>query len=150
MTSRSEPRGFTLLELLIVLAIMGLMLTIVLIRGPLVSQTLTVRQAAAEVAGALREARATAIGTDHRIAVTFDSVDHSYAIGDRPPRRLHGRFELSVVTVAGAVRNERQAAIRFDPDGSSSGGRVILGQDGHKLTVGVEWLNGRVSVADAP
>jgi hypothetical protein len=40
--------------------------------------------------------------------------------------------------------------IRFSPDGSSSGGQVLLGTGRHRIGITVEWLTGQVKVADAP
>ena len=40
-------------------------------------------------------------------------------------------------------------AITFTPDGSSSGGRVVLVAGHNAVAVVVDWLTGRVSVADA-
>src|SRR5208282_6754454 len=59
--ARSRPDGFTLIELAVVLAIMGLMLALVLAHGPMRSPTLQTRAAAAQVAQGLRSARARAI-----------------------------------------------------------------------------------------
>jgi general secretion pathway protein H len=41
------------------------------------------------------------------------------------------------------------ADIRFLPDGSSTGGRVELKDGRRRMRIGVDWLNGRVSVGDA-
>ena len=38
----------------------------------------------------------------------------------------------------------------FAPDGSSTGGRIELAAGARRMQVGVDWLTGRVSVADAP
>ena len=50
------------------------------------------------------------------------------------------------------IDGERQSAtlgdIRFNPDGSSTGGRIVLADGSRKIAVGVDWLTGRVTVAD--
>jgi general secretion pathway protein H len=40
-------------------------------------------------------------------------------------------------------------AITFAPDGSSSGGRVVLRAGANAVTVLVDWLTGRVSITYA-
>jgi hypothetical protein len=40
-------------------------------------------------------------------------------------------------------------AITFAPDGSSSGGRVVLVAGANAVAIVVDWLTGRVSVANA-
>jgi general secretion pathway protein H len=47
------------------------------------------------------------------------------------------------------VISESEGSIRFDPDGSSSGGRISIRGGGQLWTVGVDWLSGRVSVVHA-
>jgi general secretion pathway protein H len=148
---RTGPEaGYTLFELMVVLAIMGLMLGLVVTRGPLVSRTLTMKQAASQLAGALREARSDAIGGNRRVAMNVDVRQRTFAIDGRQPQRLRGQFGISMLTTAGEVSNADVAGIGFEPDGSSTGGRIVLDDTGHKIAVGVDWLNGRVSVVDAP
>jgi general secretion pathway protein H len=60
---------------------------------------------------------------------------------------LSPRLALSITTVSGDVAGQR-AGITFAPDGSSSGGRVAMAEGGRRVLVGVDWLTGRVSVAN--
>jgi general secretion pathway protein H len=55
-----------------------------------------------------------------------------------------------MTTVAGKTIGNRVGAIGFEPDGSSTGGRVQLMGGGRKLQIGVDWLTGRVSTTAAP
>ena len=43
---------------------------------------------------------------------------------------------------------DRIKLIRFAPDGSSTGGRVLLGTGRRQLSITVQWLTGQVSVGD--
>ncbi len=92
MTSRAErqrsPAGFTLIEMIVVLVILGLMLGLVMARGPMTSRTLTARAAAGDLAAGLREARARAIGSNRPVSLTLDLRARVYRIDDRPPRPL--------------------------------------------------------------
>jgi hypothetical protein len=63
-------------------------------------------------------------------------------------RQLPSRFEIELLTIEGARSAFQVGHIRFNLDGSSSGGRIMLTDKGRKIAVGVEWLNSRVSVAD--
>ena len=56
---------------------------------------------------------------------------------------------MALVTTTGQRISETEGAIRFDPDGSSTGGRIELGLGPKRIQIGVDWLSGRVSVADA-
>jgi general secretion pathway protein H len=76
-------------------------------------------------------------------------LTRSFRIGAAAPQALAGDVTLRVSTVAGDVAGQR-AAITFTPDGSSSGGRIDLATGQRTVGVAVDWLTGRVSVADAP
>ncbi len=146
---RSRPDGFTLIELVVVLVIMGLMLGLLLTRGPMRHPTLEVRAAAARVAQGLRVARARAIALNRRVSFSLDLTGHDFRIDNAPPQALPETLRLAMLTIAGkASRQQNIGTISFGPDGSSSGGRIELDGDGMRLLVGVDWLSGRVSVAD--
>ena len=150
MTWRNRPAaGFTLIEMIVVLAVMGLMLGLVLGRGPLRSRTLTARNTVSAVAQGLREARAHAIATNRTIDFDVDIEHKSFRIGDAPATRLPPEYSVALVTTAGQRISETEGAIRFEPDGSSTGGRIELGMGPKHVQIGVDWLSGRVSVADA-
>lgn len=142
--------GFTLIELAVVLAIMGLMLALVLTHGPMRSPTLEARAAAAQIAQGLREARARAIALNRPVSFSLDLAEHDFRVDGAPPHPLPAGLQLAVLTIAGrANAGQQSATIGFAPDGSSSGGRIALAGKGVRLLVGVDWLTGRVSVADA-
>jgi general secretion pathway protein H len=44
------------------------------------------------------------------------------------------------------LQDEAAGSIRFFPDGSSTGGRVMIAAGNEKLSVDVNWLTGRVSI----
>ena len=112
------------------------------------SRGLESRAAAGTLAQALRAARAQAIATDHDVAVAIDPARHVFAMDGGPPHKLAADMAVAILPPAlagpGPVR-----LIRFSPDGSASGGQVLLGSGRQRLGVTVEWLTGRVSVADA-
>jgi len=142
-------RGFTLIEMIVVVAIMGLVLAMVAARGPLGLHTLTARSAANELASGFRQARARAIADNRPVAVSIDLAGHRWRIGTDKPTELPRDLQIAVLTVAGQSAGGTAADIRFLPDGSSTGGRVELKDGRRRMRIGVDWLNGRVSVGDA-
>ena len=54
-----------------------------------------------------------------------------------------------MLTVAGAAAGETHGGIVFAPDGRASGGRIEIGDRQQRLQASGDWLNGRVSIADA-
>jgi general secretion pathway protein H len=96
----------------------------------------------------LRAARARAIAVDHDVTVALDPARHSFAADGGPVRLVDPGIDMAVLPPflpgPGAIR-----LIRFSADGSSTGGQVLLGTGRRQLDVSVEWLTGKVSVADA-
>jgi general secretion pathway protein H len=57
-------------------------------------------------------------------------------------------LELKLFTAQTEAVSERKGAIRFYPDGSSTGGRITVASGERKYLVDVDWLTGRVSIGD--
>lgn len=127
MTSHSNGRGaagFTLLEMIVAIAVMGLVLAMVARYGRPHSGRLEMRAASGRVAAAMRLARGLAIAGGR--AVVF------------VPPRLPGGVR--------AVMQAGPGGIVFEPDGSALGGRVVLAGAGRKAVIAADWLTGRISV----
>ncbi len=150
MTSRADTTcaGYTLIELLVVVAVLGLVLALFAGSGSMRSTTLDARAAAADLAGGLREARSRAIATNRPVSLTLDIDAHRWRIEGSPPRLLPPFFALALLTTQGEVRSPHIGDIRFEPDGSSTGGRIELDDRHRKLAIAVDWLTGNVRIAD--
>lgn len=146
--TRSRQYGFTLIEVLVVIAILSLSLALLVGRGPLRSPTLNLRAAAGQVAAGLRTARGQAIARNHTVPFVLDIVAGGFHVGDGPVQALPRGLRISMTAVADQTAGERLGAISFLPDGSSSGGQVALAAGDTRVAVGVDWLTGRVSVVD--
>lgn len=155
MISRSDARaylprggaspGFTLIELVIVIAVVALAVTLVSTRGLPVGAATHARATAQAVSGALRAARGEAVATNRAVSFALDVTNRSYSWGRRAPERLPADIDLALLTgqdQLGAAGGQ----IRFYPDGSSSGGRVTIGGAGKVWSIGVDWISGRVSL----
>ncbi|MEE9250388.1 MAG: GspH/FimT family pseudopilin [Alphaproteobacteria bacterium] len=142
-------RGFTLIELLVVMAILALVLVVVppMFSGSL--STATLRGAARDVAAGLRRARSEAITLNQEIGFRLDLEAHSYTIGDgQTSLSLPSDVELALFTAASERLDETTGAIRFFPDGSSTGGGITLVDEDRKFEVIVDWLTGKVTIVD--
>jgi general secretion pathway protein H len=146
---RSRCRGFTLIELLVVLAILGLALVLFVGYRPPWSRALGLHATAVELAAGLRLARSEAILSNRPVAFDLDAAGHHYRVGNAAAKQLPADLAIELLTISGEARKAGDGDIRFNPDGSSTGGRISLVDGQRKLAVGVDWLTGRVSVADA-
>ncbi|MFP4077470.1 MAG: GspH/FimT family pseudopilin [Halochromatium sp.] len=141
--------GFTLVELIVVLAIGGLLLTLT---PPLITAALPgveLKAGARRAAGALRQTREIAIAKGVEAVWLLDTENGRYRIeGQARSGALPDGIDLELVSARDELRNERLGGIRFFPDGTSTGGRLILKRGTGGYQVGVNWLTGRILVAD--
>ena len=140
MIQRATPgraNGFTLVEMVVVLVILGLMIGLVVARGPLHSQRLDIEATARGLAGAMRVARGQARAQHRPVVVTVTA--NSYRVDGEPSHAVPADVALS-----------GDAAIRFVPDGSSSGGHVAVQGGTGRVGVAVDWLTGRVHLTSDP
>ena len=147
--SQGVQRGFTLLELLLVLVIAaaGYALVVRFTSGGVSGAEL--KSAARAVAAGLRDARGAAIATQETVALTLDLERRSFEVsGGKRPRALPERLELKLYTAQSEVVDDKRGAIRFYPDGSSTGGRVTVASGERRFLVDVDWLTGRVSIKE--
>jgi general secretion pathway protein H len=143
----ARQAGFTLLEMLIVLAVMGFAFGLILTRGPMRSQSMEMQVAVNEVAQGLRLARSKAIATNTTARLTVDLAQRSFRIDNGSATSLPPSLTVAMTAVSEETTGRRLAAIRFNGDGSASGGHIGLTNGAQRAEVGVDWLTGRISVS---
>jgi len=147
---RQRQEGFTLLEIVVTLTILGLAMVLVVGYKPPWSRGLGLRGTAAEIVSGLRAARSEAIVRNRPVSFEIDLNSHRFQIGSGPVRQLPMDLTMTLVTVASERRGSQLGGIRFNPDGSSTGGRLLLADGRHTIALGIDWLTGRVIVSDVP
>ncbi len=137
-------RGFTLLELLVTLGVIALAVGLAL---PAIGRSTETVRARAEIAGfsaVLRHAREQAITRrePHRVVVEPGARRVTVLAGDevRRARVFSGRMTIE----AGASPT---TSVRFEPEGSSSGGEFHLTSGSTRYRVTVDPVTGRVRAA---
>jgi general secretion pathway protein H len=144
-------RGFTLLELLVVIAVIGILLAAIpsfVLRD---SASVEVRSAARALADGLRETRSRALVVNRPQAFAIDLEGRQFRPGEgRPLKQLERNLELSLTTARELVSEAGGGSIRFFPDGSSTGGRIGVARGDTLAFVTVDWLTGDVRIESAP
>jgi general secretion pathway protein H len=141
--------GFTLIEMLVVLTIAALIVGLALPRLTGAEEKATLRTAAHQVAAALRNTRSLAMTKGLTEVFVIDTANGAFRAGQTaPPGRLPRGVQLALVTVASDQESASQGRIQFFADGSSTGGGVLLATGKTRSQVLVDWLTGRVSVAE--
>ena len=146
---RFGQSGFTFLELVLVLALGAAIFGILLSFAPRGASSADLKAAARAVASGLRQAQSTALTTrrDAVLSLDLDARSFTYTGGSRAHTLPEG-IELKLFTAQAEVQSERKGAIRFYPDGSSTGGRVTVATGPRQYVVDVDWLTGRVKIGD--
>jgi general secretion pathway protein H len=145
----NRQRGFTLLEILVVMAIMGLVYALVPALISTSGSTTELRAAARQLAAGLRKARNQAVISRKEASLTVDVDQHRFQVtGDTRSYALPKAAGLSVYTAQSEVVEGKVASIRFYPDGSSTGGAISIANGATKFRVDVDWLTGGVTILD--
>ena len=137
----SKPiSGFTLLELLVVLAIAALAATLVVPNVPGLIGSNRLAAATDTTLAVLREARARAIAAGEAVAVEFDSTTATYRFADKA-QHISDDIAVELESITGT-----RVSIRFYPDGASSGAVIrLIGASGDRF-IAVDPLTGRIGL----
>lgn len=146
MRAAYSHRGFSLIEVLMVVGLMAIALALFsgVVGGGLDGMRL--RNAAKEVAAQLRYARSMAISSGEATAFSLD-VDSAHWTSGRREGDLAGKPTLEVMTAAQEQVEAGVARVRFFPDGSSTGANITLSKGSARWLVEVRWLTGEVRLS---
>lgn len=144
---KDASRGFTLLEILLVLFLMGLAYGLAVPMIGSGAMTLELKGATRQLAAGLRKARGAAIAQRDEATLTVDVEQRQFMLsGDSKTYSVSKNVELNLFTAQSEQIGEKVGNIRFFPDGTSTGGRITLTAKGSSFTVDVDWLTGKVVV----
>lgn len=148
---RIGPNGFTLIEMLVSLVVVGALLRVLLPSLNEAYEGWKLQNVSQKVAAKLRNVREAALGSGRPRTFALDLFRKTYAIEEE----RHGIETLppAVAVSFSAARElgsgDRFARILFQPDGSSSGGALNLRWGNLEQTIHVDWLSSQVGVQSA-
>lgn len=144
-----SSQGFTLLELIIVLVISVLGFAAVAVNINSGNSSTRLEAVARDLASALRYAHGQALLTHMPVTVSVDLRANHYTISDK--ERIYDfdeQIDVSLTVAEEAFSEGESGGIQFFPDGSSTGGRIILEWGKQLRRIDVNWITGAVSLDD--
>ena len=137
--------GFTLVELLVVFAIMALVVGLVPMAFERMRDSAQYRDTLRSMMSEMRVARSRALATRSETRFVVDLSQRSYGVAGDQGHSLPESLAMRA-TVAGIEVQGQEAAIRFFPDGGATGGSVeVVRPSGTGARLQVDWLSGRIS-----
>jgi len=141
--SRSES-GFTLLELVAVMLIIALVASLVITMTPGTGRA-GLKAVTLQSAALLRRERTQAILAARERHISLDG-GRRLLVGEDGDTVSIPRDVAVDLLGADAVWSGRQAVVRFDPDGASTGAVLRLSQAKAEYEIRVNWFTGSVDV----
>jgi len=138
-----RARGFTLLEMLVVIVLIGVAAGLVgygLQRG---LHSAGERKALAQMVDALRASRVQAIVSGQPARTGFDLRARTVQAPGKPVAHWPSDWQVRLQTADGLG-----AGFEFYPDGGASGGNVLITQGQRQWRIDVAWLTGNVRLRD--
>ena len=137
-------RGFSLLEILLVMAILVIasLLAAAAMTGGFDGMRL--RSSAKEITAQLRYTRAQAIASGRAQRFTIDPRGHTWTAPNDRDGEIPKQLAIAFIGAREVQPREGEGAIVFFADGASTGGRVQLSAKRAAWNVDVKWLTGEV------
>ena len=140
-------QGFTLLEMIAVLAILALATGLVMPRLSAMRQNLQVKSAAVQLVSGLKITRAAAMRSNDDHALIIDTQRRRYwADGAVRSQALPRDVSLAFEGQDSGSSAPGTLSFRFRPDGTASGGKIKLGSGRQGAVISVDWLTGNIAL----
>jgi general secretion pathway protein H len=140
-------KGFTLLELIIVLFIVVLGVSVVGINLSSGDNSTEIKAAARDIVSALRYARGQALISHQETTLALNLAENTYTVSGRDKvYNIPKTIDITVVTAQSELTGNGLGNIRFFADGSSTGGRITLERGNTAWQIDINWLTGQIEL----
>lgn len=144
----NDLKGFSLLELLVVLVIVGFMAVLIPPRLSGVMASTETKANAREIISTLRQTRNLAISQQKEQVFKLDMGKKTFTFDHEKFKQLPDKLNISLFTARSEQISDQIGGIRFFPDGSSTGGRIKLSRGKFLLFIDINWLTGKVALLE--
>jgi general secretion pathway protein H len=141
-----DTKGYTLIEMIVVLGVLALVLSTTLSFNVPGSKSRKLQNQAKEISMMLKAARTEAIIKNAETSVEADLSANALSIHGKSERLfIDKRLRLKLMTARQEVMGDK-GSIRFFPNGTSTGGVVMLQSGQRSAAVHVDWLTAKISL----
>ncbi|MGY3450447.1 prepilin-type N-terminal cleavage/methylation domain-containing protein [Bradyrhizobium sp. USDA 4353] len=144
--SNERQRGFTLLEMVCVLAIIALLTSVALPYLPRQTSRPRLQAYALQAAALLKTDRAASMRQGMRVDTQIDTSQRLIRAGTGAALRLPDDVSFQATLPRSCQHRPVLATISFFPDGLSCGGAITLSRADLSLEIRVNWLTGRIDI----
>jgi general secretion pathway protein H len=134
--------GYSLLEMLVVMAILALVATIALPQLAKPSNSLRLKAAARDLHSALRLTRSAAIARSSDLVLVIDADKRTFESAVVPQKSFPADIETQLKVAEPERVTSSRGGFRFFADGSSTGGDLVLRLGNNTVRICINWLTG--------
>ncbi|TAH40671.1 MAG: type II secretion system protein GspH [Rhodocyclaceae bacterium] len=149
MPNPGRSAGFTMIEMIVVVVMIGIIASVVAFSFTQSLSGARIQAASRDLVAALRYTRGQAIVKGEQKVLTLDLEHNTYQAPGKSSKELPKNMKLRLTTAQQELVSDTSGGIRFFPDGSSTGGNiaVVLGEREWRINVG--WLTGEVTLDES-
>jgi len=136
--------GFSLIELVAVLVLVGIALSLVSLAFTKSLDNAKVQAASRDLVAALRYTRGQAIVKGEQTALDLDLQNNTYQAPGKALVKLPAQMRMTLLTAESEQTSATSGRIRFFADGGSTGGHISVFMGQREWRINVSWLTGQV------